>query len=77
MNVKHHVKLTLPHAIIVVGMLAFFGFVLWLTASHFDASEWKSLGGMAIGVIGREFIPTLQKLLSHTTQAFSDGGQVE
>ena len=77
MNVKHHVKLTMPHAIIVVGMLAFSAFVLWMTASHFDASELKALGGMTVGFIGREFLPMLKSMLRHTTEVLNDDAYIE
>jgi hypothetical protein len=62
---------------IILGMFCFSAFALWVTASHFDATEWKSLGLLSAGAAGREFIPLIRFLLSDSTEAFSRGGQVE
>lgn len=65
-----------PKAVVILGSLAFSAFVLWMTASHFDASELKALGGLAFGVVGREFLPAIARLLRPTTELLSKG-QVE
>lgn len=67
----HHLAtLTWQHALIVVAMLGFFAFVLWLTASQFDASEVKTLLGTAIGITAREFWPVVRQLLGPMTKTF-------
>jgi hypothetical protein len=68
---------TWPRVVILVAMLAFSAFVLWLTATNFDASELKTLLMLAAGFVIREFLPLVQRLLAPTTEALGRGGQVE
>lgn len=69
--------LTWQRVIILVTMLAFSAFVLWLTATTFDASELKSLLMLAAGFVIREFLPIVRQLLGPTADALGAGGQVE
>lgn len=50
--------------IILVAMLAFSAFVLWLTATNFDASEVRSFLLLAGGFVVREFLPLVRTLLA-------------
>jgi hypothetical protein len=69
--------LTWQRTAILLGMLAFSSFVLWLTASHFDASERKTRLGLATGFIVREFLPIVKQMLGPMGETFTSGGQVE
>ena len=69
--------LTWQRVVTLLAMLTFSGFVLWLTASTFDASEVKSLLMLSAGFVVREFLPLMRTLLGPTSDAFGRGGQVE
>jgi hypothetical protein len=68
--------LTWQRVIILLAMLVFSAFVLWLTASSFDASEVKSLLMLAAGFVIREFLPIVRTLLG-PADAYTRGGRVE
>ena len=65
----------------VIGMaFAFIFGVLFITAQHFDKTEWKSIVMLTAGSAAREIVPFLRyirRALVPTTEAFSRGGQVE
>lgn len=69
--------LTWQATVLVIAVLLFMAFVLWLTASHFDQSEFKTLMGTAVGAAAREYIPIIRQLLKPTTDMLSSGGQLE
>ena len=58
---------------IVMAMMAFSAFVLWLTASHFDASELKSVLMLSVGFVMREILPAIVNVLKHSKEAESIG----
>ncbi len=62
-----------PQVVVIVAMTGFASFALWLTASHFDASELKTLGLMAASFTAREVIPFLKSILAPTTDSLSRG----
>ena len=63
--------------VVIVAGMAFTTVVLWLTASTFDASEIKSVLGIAAGIAAREYLPEVKAFLKPLTDALHRGGQVE
>jgi uncharacterized membrane protein len=61
----------------LLAMLAFSAFALWLTASHWDKSELRSMMLLTVGFVVREFLPKASALLKMMGDSFGNGGQVE